>query len=121
LANTDYTNITTTPGVYGNSTFVPVITLAANGRIISITNTAITTSGGGGGGSGNANTTGWLPNAVIFANSTGTLSNTANLQFTSTSNTLKVNGSVVIANTQTTNTATMIYNATLNSIDFYFG
>ena len=44
-ANTDATSITATAGVYGNATYVPVITLAANGRISSITNTAI--SGGG--------------------------------------------------------------------------
>ena len=43
-ANTDVTFISATAGVYGNATFVPVITLAANGRISSITNTAI--SGG---------------------------------------------------------------------------
>jgi len=42
LANTDYTTLTASAGVYGNSTFVPVVTLAANGRITSITNTAIT-------------------------------------------------------------------------------
>ncbi len=40
-ANTDVTSITATAGVYGNATFVPVITLTANGRISSITNTAI--------------------------------------------------------------------------------
>ena len=43
-ANTDVTSITATAGVYGNATYVPVITLDANGRISSITNTAI--SGG---------------------------------------------------------------------------
>ena len=40
-ANTDVTFISATAGVYGNTTFVPVITLTANGRISSITNTAI--------------------------------------------------------------------------------
>ena len=35
-ANTDVTSITATAGVYGNTTFVPVITLTANGRISSI-------------------------------------------------------------------------------------
>jgi hypothetical protein len=45
-ANTDATSITATAGVYGNATYVPVITLTANGRISSITNTEI--SGGGG-------------------------------------------------------------------------
>ena len=51
-ATTDYTSLTAPAGVYGNSTFVPVITLSANGRVISVTNTAITVSGGGGGGGG---------------------------------------------------------------------
>jgi hypothetical protein len=42
-ANTfDYTTISTSAGVYGNATFVPVITLEANGRVSTITNTAIT-------------------------------------------------------------------------------
>lgn len=49
-ANTDVTNISATAGVYGNATHVPVITLAANGRISSIVNTAISGVGGGGGG-----------------------------------------------------------------------
>jgi hypothetical protein len=35
-------------------------------------------------------------------------------------NTLKVNNSIIIANTLTANSATMTYNSTLNSIDFYF-
>jgi len=51
LANTDYTTLTAAASVYGNSTFVPVITLAANGRVSSIVNTAITvgyTTGNGG-------------------------------------------------------------------------
>lgn len=41
VANTDYTNISSTAGVYGNASHVPVATLTANGRISSITNTAI--------------------------------------------------------------------------------
>lgn len=36
------------------------------------------------------------------------------------SNILKVNNSIVIANTSTTNNASIIYNAMSNSIDFYF-
>ena len=40
-ANIDYTTISTTARVYGNATIVPVITLAANGRVSSITNTSI--------------------------------------------------------------------------------
>jgi hypothetical protein len=47
-ANTDFTTITVTSGVYGNATFVPVITLGANGRVIAVTNTAISSGGGGG-------------------------------------------------------------------------
>jgi hypothetical protein len=46
-ANTDVTSITTTAGVYGNATHVPVITLTANGRVSSIVNTAISGAGGG--------------------------------------------------------------------------
>lgn len=41
VANTDVTSISTTAGVYGNNTIVPVITLEANGRVRSITNTSI--------------------------------------------------------------------------------
>jgi len=40
-ANTDATSISATAGVYGNASIVPVFTLAANGRISSVTNTAI--------------------------------------------------------------------------------
>jgi len=43
-ANTDYTTISTTAGVYGNAAFHPVVTLTANGRVSSITNTAIAIS-----------------------------------------------------------------------------
>lgn len=46
-ANTDVTSISATAGVYGNATYVPVITLAANGRVSSITNTAISGISGG--------------------------------------------------------------------------
>ena len=42
-ANTDYTTISTTSGIYGGSAAIPVITLAANGRVSAITNTSITT------------------------------------------------------------------------------
>jgi hypothetical protein len=89
LANTDYTTLTATAGVYGNSTFIPVVTLAANGRITSITNTAITVSGGGGSAA-----SGYLANSVIVANSTGYLSNTSNLLFYSSNNNLVITGNV---------------------------
>ena len=41
LANTDYTTISVTAGDYGSATIVPVIKLAANGRISAISNTNI--------------------------------------------------------------------------------
>ena len=44
FANTDYTTISATAGVYGNAAFHPVVTLTANGRVSSITNTAIAIS-----------------------------------------------------------------------------
>jgi len=84
-ANNDVTSISITSGTYGNSTYVPVITVAANGRIIAVTNTAITVSGGGGGG---VSASGYLANSIIFANTTGYLSNTSGLQFISSNNTL---------------------------------
>jgi hypothetical protein len=43
-ANTDFTNISITSGTYGNTTYVPVITVSANGRVTNIVNTAITFS-----------------------------------------------------------------------------
>ena len=45
LANTDYTTLTSPTGTFGSSTLVPVVTVAANGRITNITTTAV--SGGG--------------------------------------------------------------------------
>lgn len=41
VANTDYTTISASAGVYGNASHVTVTTLTANGRVSSITNTAI--------------------------------------------------------------------------------
>jgi len=102
LANTDYTTLTSPAGVYGNSTIVPVITLAANGRVISITNTAITTTGGGG-----VTASGYLANSIIIANSTGYLSNTSNLQFFSSNNNLYV------ANNITSNGANLTFTSPL--------
>ncbi len=41
FANTDYTTISASSGVYGNATIVPIVTLAANGRVSAVTNTTI--------------------------------------------------------------------------------
>lgn len=47
-ANTDFTNITiASPGEYGNTTYVPIITVTSNGRISNISTIAITGGGGG--------------------------------------------------------------------------
>jgi hypothetical protein len=117
LANTDFTTLTATAGVYGNSTFVPVVTLAANGRITSIVNTAISVTSSGGSSSG------YLANSVIIANSTGYLSNTSNLLYYSANNTLAIAGNVFIksANTAISNSATFVFNTTFNSLDTIFG
>jgi hypothetical protein len=48
-ANTDVTSISATAGVYGNATYVPVITLAANGRITDISTIATSGSDGSSG------------------------------------------------------------------------
>ena len=50
-ANTDATNVSVTDGTYGNATYTPIVTVAANGRITNIS--TIETSGGGGGGTAN--------------------------------------------------------------------
>lgn len=84
-ANTDFTNITiTSPGTYGNATFVPVITVSSNGRINTISTIAIT---GGGGGSdpaaGNtANAAYAHANAAFNAANTVTSNNGATLSGT---------------------------------------
>ena len=91
--------------VYANAIYTNGLFYAANGLPIS--------TGSGGSSSG------YLNNSVIFANTTGFLSNTANLTFSNT-NILRVNGSITLANSLTTNTATIIYNSSNNSIDFIF-
>ena len=46
-ANTDVTNVNVTNGTYGNSTYTPIVTVAANGRVTNIT--TVETSGSSGG------------------------------------------------------------------------
>jgi hypothetical protein len=86
LANTDYTTLTAAAGTFGSSSLIPIITLAANGRVTGITTTSV--SGGGGSSSG------YLANAVIIANSTGYLSNTSNLLYFSSNNTVSITGNL---------------------------
>jgi len=84
-ANTDFTNITiTSPGTYGNATYVPVITVTSNGRINTISTIAVT---GGGGGSdpaaGNtANAAFIQANAAFNAANTTTSNNDSTLSGT---------------------------------------
>jgi len=47
LANTDYTTVTSPTGTFGSATLVPVVTVAANGRITNISTTTITGGGAG--------------------------------------------------------------------------
>lgn len=63
---------------------------------------------------------GYSSNSVVFANAAGYFTSSANVQYNSVNNGLTANAAVILANTQTSNTATMFYNASLNSIDFYF-
>jgi hypothetical protein len=62
-ANTDFTNISITTGTYGNSSYIPIITVSANGRINSISTIA---SSGGGGGSGTDQTARDTANAAFI-------------------------------------------------------
>ncbi len=91
-ANTDFTNITiTSPGTYGNATYVPVITVTSNGRINTISTIAVT---GGGGGSDPA--AGNTANAAfIHANAAFNAANT-----TTSNNASTLSGAIIpLANT----------------------
>ena len=45
VANTDYTTASITAGTYGNTTYYPIVTLAANGRVTAISSQASSSSG----------------------------------------------------------------------------
>jgi hypothetical protein len=74
----------------------------------------------------------WTVNTIIVANSTGYLSN-SNSFYTSSNNTtiingqmtargnVTVNGDIIVANTLTSNTARIEFNAALNTLDFIIG
>ena len=78
IANTDVTNISTTAGVYADASIVPVITLAANGRVSSIVNTTIAiaasaiTSGTLGVARGGTGFSSYTANGVIVGGLTST-------------------------------------------------
>jgi hypothetical protein len=78
IANTDVTNISTTAGVYADASIVPVITLAANGRVSSIVNTSIAigasaiTSGTLGVARGGTGFSSYTANGVIVGGLTST-------------------------------------------------
>ena len=80
IANTDVTNISTTAGVYGNASHIPVTTLTANGRVSSITNTTIAisttqiTSGVLPFAQGGANATTYTTGALLTSNGTALIS-----------------------------------------------
>jgi hypothetical protein len=84
--------------VYANAVFTKGLFLASNGAVIS--------TGGGGG----VSASGYLANSVVFANSTGYLSNTSNLQFNASNNALSAGGTIATggvflnSNTITSNT-----------------
>ena len=78
IANTDVTNISTTAGTYADASIVPVITLAANGRVSSIVNTSIAigasaiTSGTLGVARGGTGFSSYTANGVIVGGLTST-------------------------------------------------
>jgi hypothetical protein len=99
IANTDYTTINLpNPGTYGGATNVAVITVTANGRISSITNTAITVSGGGGGSTNSFSNIVVSGQPTLYANSS-----VAPLTFVAGNN-------VVLTSNQTSNSITFSTN-----------
>ena len=103
VANTDYTTISTTAGVYGNAAYLPVVTLTANGRVSSITNTAsaistdAVTSGTlavARGGTGVTTSTG---TGAVVLNTSPTLSNVSVTGLINVSDNVRAN--YVVANT----------------------
>lgn len=96
-ANTDYTKLSVSPQTYGNSTFIPVITLSANGRVSAITNTAITvgyTTGNG----GLVTQSSTRSTGVTLNKPTGQITLTSNAMAIGTSNTFVFTNSTIGAN-----------------------
>jgi hypothetical protein len=103
-----------------NGVYTDVLRYAANGL------PWVISSGGGG-----ASPSGYLANTILVANSAGFISNSTSF-FTSSNNTIiirgetsatgnvRVNGDIIIANSATSNTARIDFNASLNTLDFIF-
>jgi hypothetical protein len=77
VANTDYTGITITSGSYGNASYVPVVNVAANGRVTGISTTPVS------GGSSNN----WYSSVGYFINSNTV---TANITVTTANNAMSI-------------------------------
>jgi hypothetical protein len=109
VANTDFTTISATAGVYGNAAYLPVVTLTANGRVSSITNTAIIISADAitsgtlavaRGGTGVTTSTG---TGAVVLNTAPTLSNVSVTGLITVSDNVRAN--YVVANTAFTSAA----------------
>jgi len=114
--------------VYANAIYATGLFYAANGN-------PWVTGGGGGGG---VTASGYLANSVIVANSTGYLSNTSNLLFYSSNNTLVIANGISVATSATAANSVyvagrvgfannnisvvyQVYNPATNSLDTIFG
>jgi hypothetical protein len=101
VANTDFTTLTASAGTYGNASHVTVTTLTANGRVSSITNTAIAIDTA-------AITSGTLADARLPATGTaGTYANASHVPVITTDSKGRV--------TAVTNTAIVISAAAITS------
>ena len=70
VANTDLTTTGVSAGTYGNSAYHPVVTVGTDGRITSVTNTAILVGFSGGG----TNATSYTTGALLTSNGTSIIS-----------------------------------------------
>jgi Major tropism determinant N-terminal domain len=79
-ANLDVTSLTVTTGVFGNASIVPVVTVLANGRVSSVTNTTIAisaaqiTSGALPFAQGGTNASSYTTGALLTSNGTSIIS-----------------------------------------------